>query len=173
MKLDYKIIDKDHYDTDAYSVFIDVTNKEQPGTAAYVELRYAVELDDFKVDISGGDATYVDYGSTSVAYDDGFSLEGIDASEAVSLYDYFICDEDLEPFHFDETDRDGYMNETAKLLNCTVEELESAIMAANKEVIKVVISNLEKYYREHDYELPDHLFKAEEPDVDWSDLDWD
>jgi hypothetical protein len=102
MKLNYKIINKDHYDTDAYSVFVDVTNEEYPGTAAYIELRYGIEDTNLKVDISKGDPTYVDYGSTSVLYDDGTSLDAIDASEAVDLYDFFVCDEDLEPMHDEE-----------------------------------------------------------------------
>lgn len=179
MKLDYKIINKDHYDTDAYSVFVDVTNKEQPGTAAYIELRYGIDDTNLKVDISKGNPTYVDYGSTSVLYDDGTSLEAIDASDGVvDLYDFFICDEDLEPMHDEEEwDKQLYnsiMSETAKLLGGTVEEFKEAIYNISQEVSKVVIKDLEEYYEIHYDRIPDSVLEPDEPDYDdWRDVDWD
>lgn len=178
MKLNYKIINKDHYDIDAYSVFVDVTNEEQPGTAAYIELRYGIEETNLKVDISKGDPTYVDYGSTSVLYDDGTSLDAIDASEAVDLYDFFVCDEDLEPMHDEEKWNkqlyDSVMSETAKLLGGTVEEFKEAIYKVNEEVIKVVIKDIEEYYEINSDRIPDSVFERDEPDYDdWRDLDWE
>lgn len=177
MKLNYKIINKDHYDTDAYSVFVDVINEEHPDTAAYIELRYGIEDTNLKVDISKGDPTYVDYGSTSVLYDDGTSLEAIDASEAVDLYGFFVCDEDLEPMHEEENwDKqlyDSIMAETAKLLGGTVEEFKEAIYKINEEVIKVVIKDIEEYYEIYYDRIPDSVFERDEPDYDdWRDLDW-
>ena len=179
MKLDYKIINKDYYDIDAYSVRVDVTSKKQPDTVAHIELIYEIDADNLRVEISKGDPTYVDYGSTSVLYDDGTELEAIDASdEVVNFYDFLICDEDWDPMYIEETwDKqlyDSVRSETAELLGGTVEELKEAIYKINEEVIKLVIKDIEEYYRDNYDRIPDKVFERDEPDYDdWYDNYWD
>lgn len=179
MKLNYKIIHKEYYDIDSYSVFVDITNEEHPGTAACIELRYSIENTNLIVDISKGESTYVDYGSTSVLYDDGTSLDAIDASDGVvDLYDFFVCNEDLDPLHDEESWNkqlyDSIMSETAKLLGGTLEEFKEALYKINEEVIKVVIKDIEEYYKTNYDRIPDSVLEHDEPYYeDWRDVDWD
>lgn len=158
MKLDYKIIKKDYYDIDAYSVFVDVTNKEQPGTAAYIELIYGIDDTNLKVNISN----------------DGTSLEAVDASdEVVDFYDFLICDEDLKQLHdeekWDKQLYDSIMSETAKLLGGTVEEFKEAIYNISQEISKVVIKDLEEYFKIHYDRIPSVVFEHDEPEPDYDD----
>ena len=135
MKLDYKILDTDYYDEDGYSVCIEVTNKEHPSDEfVYIDLRYDIDNTNLKVDIFKGEPTYVDYGSQSVLYDDGISLEGVDASHGVvDFYDFFVCDDYFDPIHkeekFDKQTYDKVMSETAKSLGMSVEEFQDSIYA--------------------------------------------
>lgn len=178
MELDYKIIKKYH-ETDVYSVLIDINNKKQPDTVVHIDLTYEIDATNLRVNISKGEPTYVDYGSTSVLYDDGTDLESIDASdEVVNFYDFVIYDEDWDPMYVDETwDKQLYYSvrsETAELLGGTVEELKEAIYKINEEVIKIVIKDIEEYYRNNSDRIPDEVFKRDEPDYDdWYGNYWD
>ena len=182
MKLDYKIIDTDYdYYDDSYSVRIEVTTKEQPGDeAVYIDLRYDIDNTNLRVDIFKGEPTYVDYGSQSVLYDDGISLEGIDANHGVvDFYDFFVCDDYFNPMHkeekFDKQTYDKVMSETAKSLGMSVEEFQDSIYDISKEVRKVVIKDLEDYYEDHYDSIPDSVLNPyDEPDYeDWRDLEWE
>ena len=164
MKLDYKIINKDYYDIDAYSVFVEVTNKEQPSTVTYIELVYGIKDTNLKVDVSEGDDLY----------DDGSNLEAVDASdEVVEFYDFFICNEDLEQMHdeekWDKQLYDSIMSETAKLLGGTVEEFKEAIYNVSQEVSKAVIKDLEEYFKIHYDRIPGVVFEHDEPEPDYDD----
>ena len=180
MKLDYKIIDTDYYD-DGYSVCIEVDNKEHPSDEfVYIDLRYDIDNTNLKVDIFKGEPTYVDYGSQSVLYDDGISLEGIDASHGVvDFYDFFVCDDYFDPIHkeekFDKQTYDKVMSETAKSLGMSVEEFQDSIYDIAEEVRKVVIKDLEKYYEDNPDKIPDSVLNPDdEPDYeDWRDLEWE
>lgn len=178
MELDYKIIKKYH-ETDVYSVLIDVTNKKQPDIVVHIDLTYDIDATNLRVDLSKGDPTYVDYGSTSVLYDDGTDLEGLDASDGVvKFYDFLVCEEDWDPMYIDETwDKqlyDSVRSETAELLGGTVEELKEAIYKINEEVIKLVIKDIEDYYRNNYDRIPDSVFECDGPDSDdWYGNYWD
>ena len=172
MKLDYKIIDTDYdYYDDSYSVRIEVDNKEHPSDEfVYIDLRYDIDNTNLQVDIFKGEPTYVDYGSQSVLYDDGISLEGIDASHGVvDFYDFFVCDDYFNPMHkeekFDKQTYDKVMSETAKSLGMSVEEFQDSIYDISKEVRKVVIKDLEDYYEDHYDSIPDSVLNPyDEPD---------
>lgn len=164
MKLDYKIIDTDYdYYDDSYSVCIEVDNKEHSSDEfVYIDLRYDIDNTNLQVDIFKGEPTYVDYGSQSVLYDDGISLEGVDASHGVvDFYDFFVCDDYFNPTHkeekFDKQTYDKVMSETAKSLGMSVEEFQDSIYDISKEVRKVVIKDLEDYYEDHYDSIPDSV----------------
>ena len=182
MKLDYKIIDTDYdYYDDSYSVCIEVDNKEHSSDEfVYIDLRYDIDNTNLQVDIFKGEPTYVDYGSQSVLYDDGISLEGVDASHGVvDFYDFFVCDDYFNPTHkeekFDKQTYDKVMSETAKSLGMSVEEFQDSIYDISKEVRKVVIKDLEDYYEDHYDSIPDSVLNPyDEPDYeDWRDLEWE
>ena len=174
MKLDYKIIDTDYdYYDDSYSVCIEVDNKEHPSDEfVYIDLRYDIDNTNLQVDIFKGEPTYVDYGSQSVLYDDGISLEGVDASHGVvDFYDFFVCDDYFNPTHkeekFDKQTYDKVMSETAKSLGMSVEEFQDSIYDISKEVRKVVIKDLEDYYEDHYDSIPDSVLNPyDEPDYE-------
>ena len=182
MKLDYKIIDTDYdYYDDSYSVCIEVDNKEHSSDEfVYIDLRYDIDNTNLQVDIFKGEPTYVDYGSQSVLYDDGISLEGVDASHGVvDFYDFFVCDDYFNPTHkeekFDKQTYDKVMSETAKSLGMSVEEFQDSIYDISKEVRKVVIKDLEDYYEDHYDSIPDSVLNPYDgPDYeDWRDLEWE
>ena len=174
MKLDYKIIDTDYdYYDDSSSVCIEVDNKEHPSDEfVYIDLRYDIDNTNLQVDIFKGEPTYVDYGSQSVLYDDGISLEGVDASHGVvDFYDFFVCDDYFNPMHkeekFDKQTYDKVMSETAKSLGMSVEEFQDSIYDISKEVRKVVIKDLEDYYEDHYDSIPDSVLNPyDEPDYE-------
>ena len=184
MKLDYKILDTDYYDEDGYSVCIEVDNKEYPSDEfVYIDLRYDIDNTNLQVDIFKGEPTYVDYGSQSVLYDDGISVEGVDASHGVvDFYDFFVCDDYFDPIHkeekFDKQTYDKVMSETAKSLGMSVEEFQDSVYDIGEEVRKVVIKDLEKYYEDNPDHIPDSVLNPDDeydgPDYDdWRDLDWE
>lgn len=174
MKLDYKIIDTDYdYYDDSYSVYIEVDNKEHPSDEfVYIDLRYDIDNTNLKVDIFKGEPTYVDYGSQSVLYDDGISLEGIDASHGVvDFYDFFVCDDYFNQIHkeekFDKQTYDKVMSETAKSLGMSVEEFKDSIYDIGEKLRKVVIKDLDKYYEDHYDRIPDSVLNPDDgPDYE-------
>lgn len=170
-KLTYTNIEYDFYDSDALSVYLDVRSSDNPDVSVPVEISYEVSVKDITVDFGYGEPTYVPYGSTSVMYDDGFEIYGVDASEAVSLYDVFICDADRDRLDDSANPEENAIvhNNTADLLHCTLEELNAFLAGLDKEFYSKVVDYLNNYYTENPDSLPDSAFKVD----DWRDVDWD
>lgn len=170
-KLTYTNVDYDFYDRDALSVYLEINSSENPDAAAFVELCYSVSDRDIKVDFEYGEPTYVPYGDTNVLYDDGFEFNGVDTSEAVSLYDVFICDADNNRLDDSSNQEENAIvhNNAADLLHCTVEELDAFLAGLDNEFYPKVVEYLNNYYTENSDRLPDSLFEVD----DWYDVDWD
>lgn len=89
-KLTYTNVEYDLYGEylatcEGLAVYLDIKSSENPEATVFIELQYDLETEDIKVDFESGESTYVPYGSTTVLYDDGFEINGIDTSEAVTF----------------------------------------------------------------------------------------
>ena len=171
-KLTYTNVEYDFYDSDALGIYLEINSSENPDATAFIELCYSIATRDINVDFGYGDPTYVPYGDTNVLYDDGFEINGVDTSEAVTFDGVLIWDGDkgrAEELDDPEEKRAAIHKETAELLKCTVEELEAFFAGLDKEFYPKVVEYLNEYYTENSDRLPDSLFEVD----DWYDVDWD
>ena len=168
--LNYKVTDiKFEPSDDSVLVFIDISSDAAPDCLANAALDYIFNVQGLQIDVEYGDATYVPYGSTYVLYDDGFSLEGVDASDAIDFGEYYICDADNEIIWGLEEFK-AAQREAAKLLNCTEEELTAFFDKIKDELFSTVCKTVEDYYMENSDRIPERVWEAHD---DWYDVDWD
>ena len=123
--LNYKVTNiKFEPKDDSVLVFIDISSDVAPDCLANAALDYTFSVQDLQLDVDYADPISVPYGDTYVLYDDGgFSLDNVDASNAIEFCEYYICDADNDiwgPEEFEAAER-----EVTKLLNCTEEELKA------------------------------------------------
>lgn len=120
-----------------YTTLVMVTTE---GSAAekwiYVEYYFEVDESAININVSKGPSTYVDYGEQSVEYDNGISVDSVDAKEAVSLSKFIILDSDEE--------KEISIPTAATILGCTKTEMSKEI----DQITSVAINNFTNYFAE-------------------------
>lgn len=161
-KLSYKITDIPKWNgLDEYlDVVIEVSSVESDKKVA-VQFAYDIDSSEVRVDTYQGEPTYVDYGSTSAMYDDGFEVDfdSLEVYEAIKFFSWYLLDENGWHLHDDESiDPEGRKEAVSVIsqeLGCTEEELVSFLDKLPEEFFDKVEAELINYYKTADIDWRD------------------
>ena len=155
--LSYSYSDCELTPSDEYGlVLIEVGNSKEDED--YVYIAYEVTWDKHNINFvwePDGEATYVDYGSQSVLYDDGSgSPDYVEVTDVVEVSDYSFEDADTNKLSWDQV---------LDILGCSKEDLLDLVQEAKPIATKIAEADLEEYYSDYD-NWPDK--EVDEPDFD-------